>query len=171
MNKKTIYIVVAIIVVVLVVGVAGVILLGNNGSTTNPTPTPTPPATVVGASALTFNVNQTTGGATVTYQYTCKNFNSSTEVIRVDIPGGSSGNYSYIINAGDQTSWSNANGGAWTKDKTFDSTFAVDFTGYANKLAAAGSINDLSYTSGSDTITIYCVAVNPTIADSLFATT
>ena len=170
MKKNTIYIIVAVIVVILVVGVAGYYFLGNNnGGTTNPTPTP-PPATVVGANTLQFTVNQTTNGATVTYQYECKNFNTSTEAIRLDILGGSAGNYSYIIDAGAKTSWSGLNGASWTQDTSFNSQFAVDFHNYVNKLVAAGNTNDLTYTSGSDTIKIYCVSVNPTLAASLFTT-
>ncbi len=171
MNKKTIYIVVAVIVVVLIVGVAGVMLLNNNGNNgTNPTPTPTPApsATVVGASTVQFSVNETTNGAIVTYNFACKNFNTSTEVIRVDIPS-STGNYSYIINAGEQKSWSNT-AGTWVKDSTFDSSFATAFTNYTHKLATAGNTNDLTYTTDTGSITIYCVTVNQSIAASVFAT-
>ena len=171
MNKKTIYAVVAVIVVILIVGVAAYILYTNNAGNNTTTPTPTPaPTTVVGANTLQFTVNQTTNGATVTYQYECKNFNTSTEAIRLDILGGSAGNYSYVIDAGAKTSWSGLNGASWTQDTSFNSQFAVDFHTYVNKLVEAGNTNDLTYTSGSDTIKIYCVSVNPTLAASLFTT-
>jgi hypothetical protein len=170
MNKKTIYAIVAVIVVVLVVGVTGVLLLNNNNGNNETTPTPTPtPDTVVDASTVQFSVNETTNGATVTYLFACKNFNSSTELIRVDIPS-DAGNYSYILNAGEQKSWSNV-AGTWAQDSTFDpSSFAMAFTNYANKLADQGNINDLTYTDGS-TYTIYCVAVNQSILDSTFEAT
>ena len=169
MNKKTIYIVVAVLVIVIVVAAAGVYLWSNNnGSTsTTPTPTPAPAATVVGANTLQFYVNETTSGATVNYEFQCKNFNTSTELIRVDIPS-TTATYSYILNAGSQKSWSNQTG-TWTQDSAFDpSGFATVFTTHVNKLAAQGNTNDLTHTSGSSTYDIYCVAVNPTLADSLF---
>jgi hypothetical protein len=172
MNKKTIYAIVAVIVVVLVVGIAGYILLyGNlgNGGGTTPTPTPTPD-TIVGASTVQFSVNETTNGATVIYNFACKNYNTSTELIRVDIPS-DTGNYSYILNAGEQKSWSNVDG-TWTQDSAFDpGSFAMAFTNYANKLADQGNINDLTYTADGNTYIIYCVAVNLPIADSTFEPT
>ncbi len=94
MKKSIIYAVVAVIVVVLIVGVAAVLLLNNNpgnGGGTTPTPTPTP-ATIVGASTVQFSVNETANGATVIYNFACKNYNSTTEEIRVDIPS-DTGNY------------------------------------------------------------------------------
>jgi hypothetical protein len=174
MNKKTIYIVVAIIVVVLVVGVAGVILLGNNGSTTNPTPTPAPSATVVGATSVQFSVNETTTatGDVVGYTFRCKDYNTSTEVVRVDLCI-SGANYSYILDAGQQKSYASLYGGAtWTA-----STFASDWTSYGtvfnafvDKLAATGNINDLTYSTDTTSISIYCAVVNGTIDSSVFAT-
>jgi hypothetical protein len=172
MNKKTIYIVVAVLVVVIVVAAAGILLMNNNnGGTTNPTPTPAP-ATVVGASSVQFNVNETTGTSTVPYEFACKNFNTSTEIIRVDLLMGAAGNYTYVMDAHTQTSkMSTDNGTTWAT-----STFATDwqtygtiFTNNVDKLVAAGNTNDLTYTSGTTTVNIFCVAVNQA-ADSLFET-
>ncbi len=170
MNKKTIYIVVAVLVVVIIVGVAGVMLLSKPGGSTNPSATPTPtasPTTIVGANTVQFSVNDTTTG--VTYMFACKAFNTTTEIVRVDIPG-ATGNYSYILNVGEMKSWSNT-AGTWAQDASFDpSGFATAFTDYVDRLAASGSTNDLSFTKDGASYTVYCVAVNPTLADSLFAT-
>jgi hypothetical protein len=171
LKKNMMYIIVAVLVVVIIIAGAAAYVLstnGNSGTNASPTPTPAPAATVVGANTLQFSVNETTNGATVNYLFACKNFNTSTELIRIDIPSGS-GNYSYIIKAGEQKSYTNQTG-TWTQDSTFDpSSFATAFTNHVDKLAAQGNTNDLTYTSGSSTFKIYCVAVNPTLADSFFA--
>ncbi|HSV50216.1 MAG TPA: hypothetical protein VLH35_07855 [Candidatus Acidoferrales bacterium] len=171
MNKKTIYIVVAVIVVILIVGVAGVMLLNNgNGGTTNPTatPTPTPAATIVGANTLQFNVNDSS--AQLLYTYKCKNFNSSSEVIRVDMNLGAAGNYSYIIDMGASKSWTSTNAGTtWTASTDFAAdvtNYATPFYAYVNKIAEQSNTADFAYTS---TISIYGITVNPTFAASVFA--
>jgi hypothetical protein len=164
MDKKTIYIVVAVIVVVLIVGVAGVMLLNNGGlggtPATTPTPTPVPtPTTIVGA--------DTSSGV---FTYTSKNFNTSTEIIRVDMNIVGAGNYSYIIDMAQSKSWTSTDGGShWTA-----SAFAGDVTNYATpyyayvtKIAEQANLSDFAYTSA---IQISCITVNPTIADSFFAT-
>jgi hypothetical protein len=164
MNKKTIYIVVAVLVIVIVAAVAGILLMNNNSAV---------PATVVGASTLQFSVNETTGTSTVPYQFAVKDFNSSNEVIRVDLAMGALGNYTYIMEAATQTSKMSLDCGAtWTTSSfaTDWQTYGTIFTNNVNKLAEAGNTNDLTYTSGSTTVNIFCVAVNPTIADSVFAT-
>jgi hypothetical protein len=175
MNKKTIYLVVAVIVVVLVVGVAGVMLLNGNGGTTNstPTPTPAPSVTVSDATGIQFSANQTTEGVVVGYTYTCKNLNAADEAVRVDMCL-AEGNYSYIIDLGTQKSYASIDGGAtWT-----ETTFADDCTNYVtpfhaivDKLVAnSNSGADYSYTDNGSTYDVYCIAVNPTIDSSIFAT-
>jgi len=162
MNKNTIYVVVAVIVVILIVGVAAYMFLGNNqGGTTTPTPTPAP-TTIVGASTVQFNVND----SGVVYTFSAKNFNTSSVVLRVDMDLGASGNYSYILDAGQEKSWVSTNGGSFAAS-TFSSdwtTYGTLFNGYADKIVAHGSTSD--FTEG--TATIYCIAANPTLADSLF---
>lgn len=176
MNKKTIYLVVAVIVVVLVVGVAGVMLLNGNGGNTNPTPTPTPApsVSVVDATSLQFTVVETSNGASVTYDYAVKNVNATDELIRVDIPGGSAGNYSYIVKLGDSTSYiSTDNGATWTaSDFATDANFAVSVQDFITNLASwNGQDETYSYTASSGaSIVISAIHVNPTLADALFAT-
>lgn len=173
LNKKTIYIVVVVIVVILIVGVAGVMLLNNNGNggTTNPTasPTPSPAATIIGANTLQFKVDDS--AANVFYTYKAKNFNTSTEVLRVDMNLGASGNYSYIIDLGQGKSWSSTNAGTtWTASTDFagDCTnYATPYYSYVAKIAEQTSTADFAYSS---TVAISCIAVNPSFDASVFAT-
>jgi hypothetical protein len=167
MNKKTIYIVVAVLVVIIVAAGVGIWLLYYNGTT--PTATPS----VVGASTLQFSVNETTNGALVTYEFAGKNVNTSSLMLKVDIPGGSAGNYSYVLNVSQQKSWDSINGGTWTEGNfTTDwSTWGAAWYNYVNNLVNWSGTGDYSYTSTSgSTITIYNIVVNPTIPDSTFQT-
>ncbi len=176
MDKKMIYIVVAVLVVVIVVGVAGVMLLnqGGNGGTT-PTPTPAPVA-VSEASAIQFSVNETTTatGDLVVYQFACKNLNTATETLRVDMDLGDAGAFSYIVDTDAQKSWVTMdNGATWSESAFADdcTTYGTLLHDFVDKLVADGDdANDLTYTTDTTSITIYCVAVDPTLADSLFAT-
>jgi hypothetical protein len=176
MNKKMIYIVVAVIVVVLIVGIAGVMLLNNNGNngTTEPTPTPEPSVTVADATSLQFTVVETTNGASVTYNFAVENVNATDEMIRVDIPGGESGNYSYIVKLGDSTSFISMDDGAtWTaSDFATDVNFAVSLQDYITNLANwNGHDETYSYTASSgSSIVISAIHVNPTLDAALFAT-
>ncbi len=80
------------------------------------------------ASTLQFSVNETVTATSdvVAYQYSCKNFNTSTEVVRVDMNLGAAGNFSYIVDSSAQKSWvSMDNGATWTA-----SVFADDNTNY-----------------------------------------
>jgi hypothetical protein len=167
MNKRTMYIIVAVLVIVIVVaGAAAFVLL-------NPTPTPTAVASVVGATSLQFSVNETTNGALVTYNFAGNNVNTSSLMLRVDIPGGSAGNYSYILSVSQQKSWDKVNDGAWTTGNyTADwETWGAAWYNYDNALVNwNGSDQTYSYTSAGSSITIFCIAVNPTIPDSTFAT-
>ncbi len=92
MNKKTMYLIVAVLVIVIIIAGAAAYLLSNNGGGGGTTPTPTPSATpvptVVGASTLQLNVNETGSAGTVTYMFSAKNLNTTTLVVRMDILGG-----------------------------------------------------------------------------------
>ena len=178
MNTKTIYIVVAVLIVVIVVGVAGYYYLYNPGnSETTPTPTPTPGPTVEGASNVQFSVNETSTatGDLVGYNFICKNYNTAEEVVRVDVCIGAD-TYSYILDAGQEKSWMSMDGGTTWTESTFGTTtgdwatYGSLFNDFAGKLIEQGNTNDLSYTTHTASITIYCVAVNQTIDDSVFAT-
>lgn len=178
MNKNTIYIVVAVLIVVIVVGVAGFYLLGNQGGqTTTPTPTPTPSVPVSDASSLQFSVNITTTetGYVECYQYACKNLNTATEAVRIDMDLGDAGIYNYIVDRGTEQSWMSMDEGATWMAGDFEDDWAIYgtlFHDYVDKLVNDGGDDgsDYSYTSGGTTIDIFCIAINPTLSDSLFAT-
>ena len=171
------YIIVAVLVIVIIVaGAAAYILMGNGGGGTSATPTPAPTTapTVVGASSLQFIVQETTsGGSPVTYNFAVKNFNASNEMIRIDIPGGSAGNYSYIIKLADSTSFlSIDNGATWTASSFgTDASFATSLNNYVTELANwNGHDATFTYTAGQITNVISALHVNPDLSDSLFAT-
>ena len=175
MNKNTIYIIVAVLVVVIIIaGVAAYVYMnpgGTNGG--GPTPTPTPPPTVVGATTLKFSVNETTNGALVTYKFAIKDVNTTNEMIRMDLIVGDN-IYGYIIKVDSSTSFTSTdNGVTWTaSDFATDSAFVTlardSWTACVNW---NGSDATYSYTATSGaSIVIYDISVNPTLADSLFAT-
>ena len=131
--------------------------------------------TVVGASTLQINVNETGSSGTVTYMFSAKNLNTSTLIVRMDIPGGSAGNYSYIVDTGAQKAYSSIdNGATWTLDDwpTDYSMVITPFNDYVTHLADNWNGSDLTYTytSSTGTILIYGICPNPTLPDSLFAT-
>lgn len=172
MNKNIIYIVVAVLVIVIVGAAAGIMLMNNGGDTDDTNPTPTLPPSLTGASSVIFSVNETTTatGDLVGYTFECVNYNTATEKVRVDLCIADQ-TYSYILDAGQEKSWvSMDNGMTWT-----ESDFAADWTNYgslfndfAQRLIDQGNTNDLTYTTDTTSITIYCVAVNETIPDSDF---
>ena len=117
MNKKMIYALIAIVVIVVVVAVAGAYLLmnSNGGGGTKNT------YTVANATSLQFNAEVTYQGATPNlFNWAAKNVGATDMVLRVDILGGASGNYTYIMDHGAQTAWVSSNG-TWTN-------FSNDFT-------------------------------------------
>jgi hypothetical protein len=177
MNKKTMYIIVAVLIVIIIVGAAAAYVLMNqgNGGTPSPTATPTtaPAQTVVGATTLQFVVTEDTSGAIVNYEFAAKNVNTSTVEIRVTIPS-DAGNYSYILNAGTEKSFISMDEGAtWTA-----SDFTADW-GYVGSLFEStvtqlvnwnGHDATYSFTTATSSDVVSHIVVNPTLADSLFAT-
>lgn len=170
LDKKTIYVIVAVVVVVLVVGVAGVMLLNNGGNgDTNPTPTPTAEPSVADATSIQFTVVDS--GAGLTYQYQCKNLNADDEMLRVDMDLGGMV-YNYIIDMGTMESWMSEDGTTWnTGDFAADCTdYATPFHAYLDKIVENGGTADFTYAGDAGDVTISGITVNPTIEDSVFAT-
>jgi hypothetical protein len=166
MNKRTIYIVVAVLVVVIVVaGAAAYVLLK--------TPSPTPTVSIADATNLQFNANVTSLGTTVEYQWAGRDIHANNITIRVDVLGGASGNYSYILDAGQQKSWSSTdNGVTWTNSTDFAgdwNSWGTQWAGYLDSLASWSGSGDYSYTNAAgEAITLFNINVNPTIPDSTF---
>jgi type II secretory pathway pseudopilin PulG len=159
MNRKTLYILVAVLVVVIVAAVAGVLLLN------------TQPVSVANATSLEFTVNVTTQGTTTTLAFYGKNIGTSNLTIRLDILGGESGNWSYILDTGQEKSWNSTNNGAWESSNfTADWDFwGNSWTNLVTNLKNWSGAGDYSYTSSNgDFHTIYNITVNPKLSDSLF---
>jgi len=173
MNKKTIYIIVAVLIVIIVVGVAAYALLYNSGGGGTTSPTPTPIVGVADATTLQFSANVTSQGTTVEYKWYGKDIHANM-TLRVDLLGGASGNYSYILNAGEEKSWSSTdNGVTWTPGNfTADwISWSPLWTGYVDNLTHWSGSGNYAYTDPSgEAITLFNISVNPTIPDSTFAT-
>lgn len=128
--------------------------------------------TVANATSLQFEANVTSQGYTIPYKLAGKNLNSTNLTLRIDLLGGESGNYSYILNAGDETAWEAVNG-VWT-DKSSDflaqwASWGTEWTNYVDALANWSGTGDYTYTAANgDAITVYNITVNPTLVDSLF---
>lgn len=162
LNKKTIYLVVAVLVVVLVVAVAAYMLLYQpGGSTTNPTPTPTPePVAVADATSLQFTVEDSTGQ----YRYSAMNIGSETQ-LAIEYLDEAAG-FSIIINGTTHTAFSDMTG-TWTEDDfqtTWDQWYPV-FEGYVDSLA---HWTEGEYTSEDGTTRIFDIQVNSTLDESCF---
>ena len=171
----TTYAIVAAVIIIIVVGIAAYALLINKpGETEENTPTPTPTATssVLGANSIEFNSNLTSQGVTIMHKWVGKDIHVETPTIRLDILGGASGNYSYILNVGQQKSFTSVNGGTWTaSDYATDwTTFGAEWNDYINHMGHWTS-GDVTYTNTSgEAVVLYNIVVNPTIPDSTFAT-
>jgi hypothetical protein len=176
MNKKGISALVVVAIVVIAVVVVGVVAYyalssgGDNGGGGNGGETV---ITIQNATSLSYDADVTSQGSTITYEWAGRNIGSDTLEIRVDLLGGESGNYSYILNAGDQTAWAGVND-EWT-DVSSDfanqwAAWGATWTENLDALQADWSgTGDFQYTaSNGDEITIHNIALNPELADSLF---
>jgi hypothetical protein len=164
------YILAAVLVIVIVVvGVGAYVFWGMGGGDNTPN--------VEDATSLTYDADVTYQGATSLYKYVARNIGASDMALRIEIFGGASGNYTYILNSKDQTAWVGVND-VWS-DLSSDFTnqwnswvgSGKQFTMDVDKLAAnwSGS-GDYTYTDSATqtTIRIYNIQVNPTIPNSIF---
>jgi hypothetical protein len=173
MKSKTMYILVAALVIVIVVAGVGIYMFmgtgggggggGGGGENTY---------TVANATSLQFEANVTSQGATITYDWAGTNLNSANVTLRIDLLGGEAGNYSYILNGGSQTAWTAVNG-EWTDiSSEFNAQWKAWgdlWTGHVDALKNWSGTGDCSYTAtDGSSITIYNIAINPTLPDSLF---
>jgi hypothetical protein len=153
------------------------------GSTTSPsasvspgssTPSPSPNP-VAGASSLQFSVSYTTSTQTMfAYTYSAKNIGTPNMMMRIEGTfSNDSSNMIIMINGAQQTYWVYSDG-EWTDMSSiytsqYDSWNAT-LQGYETSLLAWAGTGEYTYTlPGTDeTMRIYNIAVNPTLADSLF---
>jgi hypothetical protein len=171
MNKKAIsmLLIVVIIVVVVVIGAAAAYYVlsigdgnGNGGEDV---------ITVANATSLQYDADVTSMGETIQYNWAGKNLGTEDLMIRVDLLGGEMGNFSYIMNAGEQTAWQNIVG-TW-EEADFAEQWASWGTAWTENLdelkADWSGTGDFTYTAeNGDDITISNVSLNPELADSLF---
>jgi hypothetical protein len=161
------YILAAVLVIVIVVGAVGAYVFWGMGGTPK----------VADATSLTYDSDVTYQGATSTYKWVARDIGTSDMALRIEIFGGASGNYTYILNGKNKTAWVGVND-EW-------SDFSSDFTNQWNSWVGSGKqwttdvdalganwsgTGEYTYTdSATQTSTrIYNIKVNPAIDDSLF---
>jgi len=163
-NRKTV-IALGVIIIIVVALVVGVILAtrgGGGGKGGN----------VADASSLQFSADITVSGTLATYTYYAKNIGTSNAMLRVEWTS-SEGNYIYIINGAQKQAWVEENG-TWTDLSDYFSetwnTWNSTFAGMTSSLSHWSGSGDYTNTDPStgDTIRIYNISVNPSLADSLF---
>jgi hypothetical protein len=165
-DKKTIYIIVAILAVV-IVAVAAVTFLMNNETETTPAPEP---QTIADGDSLQFKVADSTTG--LDYYCAINDFNGEADIVRVDMVMDDAC-YSYILNLEDSTSYASKDfGETWTKSKFADDELYLEMAYcFATELKDKwdGLSATYSYTADDISYTISDIKVND-LDDSLFAT-
>ena len=172
---STMLIVAVVVVIIVVAAAAGAYYFLSQNPAPSTSPTPTPTATVapdVGtASSLQYSVSLTENGVLQgTYTYYGKNAGTDNFAMRIDYQD-QDGTGIYIFNKGTQEAWTYA-GDEWVDMSSyFDSQFQIwdnMWSGYVNNLAAWSGTGEYSYSAEGSTVRIYDIAVNPSLADSLF---
>ncbi|HSV48784.1 MAG TPA: hypothetical protein VLH35_00585 [Candidatus Acidoferrales bacterium] len=181
---STILIVAIVVVIIVVAAAAGAYYaLNQNPPVNNRTATPTPGASITPstspsstpniatASSLQYSISLSESGAVKsTYTYYGKNAGTDNFAMRIEYSD-EGDNGIFIFNAGTKKAWTYS-GGEWVDISTyFDtqySTWNDLWSGYVNSLAAWQGTGDYTYTSGSSTVRIYDISVNPALSDSLF---
>ena len=172
MNRKTVFFLVAVLVVIVAAAVSGVYLLYYGGSNSgNKSPENTQPVNVANATSLEFKANVTIQGVTTNLAFYGANIGTSNLKLRVDILGGEAGNWSYIIDKGQQKSWNSTNNGPWgSSNFTADWNFwGESWTNLVANLKNWNGTGDYSYASSNgDFHKIYNITINSDLPDSLF---
>ena len=95
-------------------------------------------------------------------------------MMRIDFFDASGSETIYIVNGQLQKSWAYSDG-TWTD---LSAAYALQYStwntlwqGYLNSLAAWNGLGDYTYSANGDSVRIYNISVNPTLADSLFVNT
>ena len=160
MNQKTLAIIIVAVIAVAVVAVAAYYLMSNEIEEEI--------ITVENASSLQFSVSIIRDGETYETLYWVKNIGTSDLMIRVEI-----GDIIYIVNGVNQTAWANETGEWMDLSDTFSvqsDMWSLTTDGYQDELST-WTEGDWTYTDTTDgtEVKVYDIAVNPSIADSLFA--
>jgi hypothetical protein len=164
-NRKTM-IVLGVIVIIVVAIVAGVLLAMQSGGGVGGTG-----GSIAGASSLKFNADVTVSGTSATYTYYAKNIGTSNAMLRVE--GTAPTSFIYIINGAQKQAWAYESG-VWTNLTDYFQTYwgqwNSSFTGMKTNLGHWSGSGAYTYTDPTTgySIKIYNIAVNPSLADSLF---
>jgi flagellar basal body-associated protein FliL len=127
---------------------------------------------VAGASSLQFKVSVTPAGEdSEEYTYMLKNAGTSSLMMRIEMES-SDDNWVYIINGAQEKVWVYSDG-EWmdlsVAFPTYWDTWNSAWQGYRTNLLDWTGVGDWSYTTpNGDTVRIYDITVNPSLADSLF---
>jgi len=167
MNQKGISTLVIAVIVVVIVAVIGVgvywAMSGTGGNGGNGDTTPD----VEGATSLQYSVEVTSADTSYTNTYMVKNIGTSDMMIRIEIGS----DIVYIVNYPDQEAWAYMVG-EWTD---LSETFATEWdswnttvSDYKSNLADWTGTGEWTYTEDGTTIRIFDIAVDPSLADSLF---
>ena len=136
---------------------------GNGGTTVD----------VAGATSLKFSVSVTQAGVgQEVATYSVKNAGTDSAMMRIDMTDASGENYVYIINGAQEKVWIYSED-EWTDLSiaytTYWDTWNSAWEGYRDSLSDWTGLGDWSYTSpDGDSVRIYDINVNPSLADSLF---
>lgn len=165
MEKKKLIIAVVIFIAIAIASVvAGVYLatrIGGGGG-----------SVIAGASSLQFSVmvthNETSRG---NYTYMAKNAGASNMTMRIETTNTAGNSIIYIVNGVQQKAWVYSNG-QW---QDLSDAFTTQWATWSSKLKeytdnlAGWTSGDWTYTApNEDTVKVYNIAVNPSLADSLF---
>ncbi len=133
---------------------------------------------VANAASLQYNAEvKNVGWTRQVYTVSAKNVNAPNMMLRVEFSADTGANVTWILNHGTDTAWLEMYGN-WTdisRDfanqwKSFvgeNSRWTTDVGHLVNDWSGTGDCNYVNSTTG-ETVTVYNVTVNPTLADSLF---
>ena len=184
MNRKGISILVIVVIVVAVLVVVGVVAYwaissggegdgGGNGGGNNGGDDAGAAVDVSEASSLRFSVEVTSAGMDPEeYTYMIKNAGTSSLMMRIEMVSPSNENWIYIINGVQQKVWVHSEGEWMDFSDLYPSywnTWNSAWEGYRTSLLGWNGVGDWSYTTpNGDSVRIYEITVNPSLADSLF---
>jgi hypothetical protein len=186
---STMIIAVVVVVIIIIAAVAAYGYMSQNpaapSDSTTPTPTAEPsttesptstPATtdISDASSLQYSVSLTESGVLeATYTFMGKNIGTDDFAMRIDYTD-EDGDTTFIFNGATNKAWTYS-GDEWVDISDYYTAqwdiWDNIWTGYTNNLAAWAGTGDYTYSDGSTSVTIYDIAINPTLDDSLFAHT
>jgi len=179
MNQKGIsklVIVVMVVVVLAVVGVAAYWAMssggGDNGGDNGVGDGDGTTVDVAGASSLQFKVSiDLVDADDIEYSYMVKNAETSNLMMRIEMESAGE-DFIYIVNGAQQMVWIYS-GGQWMDLSdafpTYWDTWNSAWEGYRTNLLDWTGVGDWTYTTpNGDSVRIYDVVINPSLADSLF---